>query len=323
MPGLTGLGLSELDEQVYRHFLKHPGESTVELGLLLGATDDDVETALHRLVALGVVHGTDEEVVPHEPAVVVERLAERRLTELHAQLRGLTRIGHLIGDLEQLQPDRRAREERLPDVGLVRERLEDLAFFAREEVLSIESYRRYSPDNIAHARPLDLRCLRRGVAMRSLVHTDLLLDGPSRDYVSELAVAGLQVRHARDVAERVLVYDRRTAVVPVDPADTSRGALVLHDPALVSNLVALFERAWAAAATPVLDAVDDPRDTGPSELERAVLRAMCAVSKDEVGARAVGVSVRTYRRYVADLMQALGATGRPQAALRARERGWV
>lgn len=35
------------------------------------------------------------------------------------------------------------------------------------------------------------------------------------------------------------------------------------------------------------------------------------------------MSVRTYRRHVADLMQTLGAASRAQAALLARERGWI
>ena len=54
-----------------------------------------------------------------------------------------------------------------------------------------------------------------------------------------------------------------------------------------------------------------------------MLRAMCSGGKDEAGARDLGVSVRTYRRYIADLMQLLGAGNRPQAALLARERGWI
>lgn len=58
-------------------------------------------------------------------------------------------------------------------------------------------------------------------------------------------------------------------------------------------------------------------------MERRVLLAMCTVGKDEAGARELGVSVRTYRRHVADLMQLLGAASRAQAALLARERGWV
>ncbi|MFJ5049495.1 DNA-binding response regulator [Streptomyces sp. NPDC088719] len=82
-------------------------------------------------------------------------------------------------------------------------------------------------------------------------------------------------------------------------ADTSRGALLAH-------------RGGEGAATP-----------RPSGIERRVLVSMCTVGKDEAGARKLGVSVRTYRRHVADLMQTLGAASRAQAALLARERGWI
>jgi DNA-binding NarL/FixJ family response regulator len=43
--------------------------------------------------------------------------------------------------------------------------------------------------------------------------------------------------------------------------------------------------------------------------------------KDETAARELGLSLRTYRRRVADLMAALGADSRFQAGLRARELG--
>jgi len=50
---------------------------------------------------------------------------------------------------------------------------------------------------------------------------------------------------------------------------------------------------------------------------------MCKVGKDEIGARDLGISVRTYRRHVADLLKVLDASSRPHAALLARERGWI
>jgi DNA-binding NarL/FixJ family response regulator len=37
----------------------------------------------------------------------------------------------------------------------------------------------------------------------------------------------------------------------------------------------------------------------------------------------MGVSVRTFRRYVADLMMRLGAANRFHAALKAKEKGWM
>lgn len=74
---------------------------------------------------------------------------------------------------------------------------------------------------------------------------------------------------------------------------------------------------------PLDEAAGQHGESPLSEMERRVLLAMCTVGKDEAGARELGVSVRTYRRHVADLMQLLGAASRAQAALLARERGWV
>ncbi|MDT0406950.1 response regulator transcription factor, partial [Streptomyces edwardsiae] len=73
---------------------------------------------------------------------------------------------------------------------------------------------------------------------------------------------------------------------------------------------------------PAADGGSGAAPGGLSPMERRVLVAMCTVGKDEAGARELGVSVRTYRRHVAELMQTLGAASRAQAALLARERGW-
>ncbi|MFJ9108954.1 DNA-binding response regulator [Streptomyces sp. NPDC102283] len=112
------------------------------------------------------------------------------------------------------------------------------------------------------------------------------------------------------------------------PPDTSRGALLAHRSGLVSSIVSLCERIWDQADE--LSRAGDGTGSGegaavprPSGIERRVLVSMCTVGKDEAGARELGVSVRTYRRHVADLMQTLGAASRAQAALLARERGWI
>ncbi len=54
-----------------------------------------------------------------------------------------------------------------------------------------------------------------------------------------------------------------------------------------------------------------------------VLDALNEGWTDETAARALGVSLRTYRRRVAELMTALGASSRFQAGARARELGLV
>ncbi|MFD4762809.1 hypothetical protein ACFWOJ_29325 [Streptomyces sp. NPDC058439] len=60
-----------------------------------------------------------------------------------------------------------------------------------------------------------------------------------------------------------------------------------------------------------------------SELGRDLLRQLCSGSTDEAAARDLAVSLRTYRRYVADIMRDLDARSRFQVGVRAIEFGLV
>ncbi|MEU1104832.1 helix-turn-helix transcriptional regulator [Streptomyces tibetensis] len=324
---MSGLGLSAPEEAVYRHFLRNPDTSVDEIHTLLGLDQREVGESVHRLCALGVLNRTGPGAfAAADPETTVERLTDLCLRELHRELARVTQARHLVAELRQEQPQEAAsapRIERLADVERIRDRIDDLAFFAREEILSVEPYVELTPENIAHARPLDQRCLRRGVRIRSVLPCTALDHPPTVGYLRELASQGAQIRVAQTVTERILVYDRSIALVPVDPEDTARGALLVREDGLVANVLALFEKIWSEAEPfPPYDEDGGGRDQ-PTELEQRVLESMCRVSKDEIGARELGISVRTYRRHVADLMQLLGAAGRPQAALLARERGWI
>ncbi|MDG9711379.1 hypothetical protein [Streptomyces sp. DH10] len=54
---------------------------------------------------------------------------------------------------------------------------------------------------------------------------------------------------------------------------------------------------------------------------RTVLRALGSGATDETAARELGMSLRTYRRRVAERLNALGAGSRFQAGMRAGELG--
>ncbi|PJE96794.1 helix-turn-helix transcriptional regulator [Streptomyces carminius] len=328
---MSVLGISAEEEETYRHFLRHPGTPADDIHLRIHTDQDTVRRCLDRLLELGLLrHEPDSgSVVPADPETAVTLLTDLRLRELYEELQRVTRSRHIVDALLAEQGPRAAAQqgvEQLGDLRRIRSRIDDLAFFARDEILSVEPYTELSPANIDHARPLDMRCLRRGVRIRSVVLRKALDHRPTRDYLRELVSHGAEVRVAEDVSERILVYDRRTALVPLDPADTSRGALLAHESGLVANIIALFDKIWDQAEDLLSVVGEDGRDREeyvPSGVERRVLDLMVSVGKDEVGARELGVSVRTYRRHVADLMRVLGAASRAQAALLARERGWI
>ncbi|MER8264608.1 helix-turn-helix transcriptional regulator [Streptomyces griseus] len=330
---MSVFGVPEAEEEIYRHFLRNPGTRADDLDLLLHSRPRDAHGRIARLQELGLLRAEDAEgrIFPADPEVALTRLVDVRLHALHQELQRVTRSRHVIDGLRAEQGARTPPPqgiEQLEGLTQIRNRIDDLAFFARDEILSVEPYTRLSAENIARSRPLDLRCLRRGVRIRNVVSSVALQDPPTAAYLRELAENGAAIRVTADTTERLLVYDRRAALVPLDPRDTSRGALLAHRTGLVSNIISLFERIWDQAEE--LSRADDGTETGgdtavarPSGIERRVLVSMCTVGKDEAGARELGVSVRTYRRHVADLMQTLGAASRAQAALLARERGWI
>ncbi|WP_149180180.1 response regulator transcription factor [Streptomyces sp. TRM49041] len=325
------LGFSSTEEDIYRHFLRHPYTSCDDVHLAVRTDRDGAQRALERLRELRALQGEESRLWATEPTTLIPRLAEGRLERLHREMLELTHTHPITAALERDRPAQTDAAgpaapgiERIEDLALVRGLIDDLAFFARTEVLSAEPYDALSPHNIEHARPLDLRCLRRGVRIRNLVRRTALCDAPTVGYLREIAAHGAEVRVAEDFSELILVYDRHTALVPVDPRDTARGALCAREGALVGNIITLFERLWADAEN--LGALVDAADPDAPELstvQREVLHCMCSVSKDEVGARKLGVSLRTYRRHIADLMHLLDSDNRAQAALAARERGWI
>ncbi|MFR9673183.1 helix-turn-helix transcriptional regulator [Streptomyces sp. TR06-5] len=325
---MSVFGVSAEEEEIYRHFLRHPGTPAEDLHRRLRRDPDDTKKSLERLREIGLLRDSCDRqgYTPTNPEIAVARLMDRRLYELHEEILRVTQSRYVVDALraETGNPLPQPQGvEQLVDLAEIRGRIDDLAFFAREEILSVEPYTELTPANIDHARPLDMRCLRRGVRIRNVVLRTALEHQPTVAYLKELAHRGAQIRVADDVSERILVYDRRVALVPVDAADTSRGALLAHESGLVSNIMALFEKIWDGAQD-LLEATGEEGATlSLSEMERRVLSSMVSVGKDEAGARELGISVRTYRRHVADLMRLLGAASRAQAALLAREHGWV
>lgn len=325
---MSVFGISAEEEEIYRHFLRHPGTPADDLHVKMHIDAPVAKRALERLREFGLVRDSGERhaYTPTNPDIAMARLMDRRLHELHEEIMRVTQSRYVIDALRAEMGSRTPAPqgvEQLTDLAQIRSRIDDLAFFAREEILSVEPYTELTPANIDHARPLDMRCLRRGVRIRNVVLRKATTHPPTVAYLRELAHKGAQIRVADDASERILVYDRRVALVPVDPGDTSRGALLAHESGLVCNIIALFEKIWDQAED-LLTAISEPDGTPTlSEMERRVLASMVSVGKDEAGARELGISVRTYRRHVADLMRVLGAASRAQAALLAREHGWV
>ena len=129
---------------------------------------------------------------------------------------------------------------------------------------------------------------------------------------------GMTIRAARLPPVQVLMADRTRALVVADPAVKRRASLV-RAPEVLHTLGSLFDSIWNTS--PAAGDHIDLGDRNRALLIRQILGAMGAGATDEAAARDLLISVRTYRRYVAEIMSQLGATSRFQAGVRAVELG--
>ncbi|MEQ4721856.1 helix-turn-helix transcriptional regulator [Nonomuraea sp. B19D2] len=326
---LEAVGISQEAEEIYRFFLRRDGDEVGSIRQALDLDPDSVEAAVESLGELGLLDLKDRHhVVAEDPRIAIERLVEQRIEELNQEIRRVMAAREAINSL--VEDRRRGTErdttlaiERIEGVDRVRRQIDDLAFFSYTEVLCLHPGGGLSKAAIETARLADTRLLRRGLTVKSIYHPQALDVPHLVSYLGEFTQLGGQVRITEERMDRMVVFDRSVAVVPVDPKESSRGALLVREPGLVSQLVIYFDGLWEAADE--FGGRHGEIDDGPglSDLERSVLTALASADKDEIAARDLGISVRTYRRYVADLMSRLGAVNRFQAALRAKEENWI
>lgn len=155
---------------------------------------------------------------------------------------------------------------------------------------------------------------------RKLCGPAVLANQGSRRVLREMAAKGVQIRIASTpIAYETFVLDRRYAILAGERSGGGREYTVTTGPSVVGSVHALFEAAWASATD-----FDVLLRGGRPELDadsRTVLRALTSGATDEVAARELGLSLRTYRRRVAGLLAVLGADSRFQAGIRAGELG--
>ncbi|MFC5216347.1 helix-turn-helix transcriptional regulator [Streptomyces coerulescens] len=117
--------------------------------------------------------------------------------------------------------------------------------------------------------------------------------------------------------QALLVDGARALVVAESP--TGPRASLIRAPEFLHTLNSLYETVWGQAVPAQERIVFASPER--AQLARQVLGALRAGVTDEVAARELTVSVRTYRRHVAEIMALLGANSRFQAGVRAAELG--
>lgn len=319
----TAWGLSERADILYRTMLSHPDSGVLDLAEVLGWSESAVREALDHLADLSLLYPTvSEGLRVLSPPLALKSLLAREQAAVDLQQQELAAKRELADALLSeyaLQAAGRPTVEKLEGVDAVRLRIAELAEGARIETASFAPGGAQPPDNRAASRPIAERLAERGIPARTVYLDSIHNDPASVEHARWHVAQGNRIRTVPSLPMRMHIVDREAALVPLDPEDSSKGAALIREPGAVAAFRALFEAVWATAV-PLGEA---PRAGlgEPGSQHRELLRLLAQGHTDEAAARRLGVSLRTERRLISDLMRYLGAHSRFQLGQRAMEHG--
>ncbi|MEU1662200.1 helix-turn-helix transcriptional regulator [Streptomyces sparsogenes] len=319
--------LSEGEVAVYDCVLRYQQITRERLSTVpdLDLSEEQLDSAVGGLLELGLLRAHTKDpalLVPVDPDLAAAALAAPIRASLQEQRRHLNQISVEFGRLRAHFLDGRRRPsdsiEIIPHLDEVRAALNRASDECRGEVLSSQPGGGRAPEVLQEAMSRDTALLARGVRMRTLYHHTARFNAPSQAYVAVLSGLGAEYRTVHDPFGRLIVFDRDLAFIPEE--EDGLGAVVVREPSIVGYLRSVFENAWAHAR-PFSDAAADGLEAVAKELDGTILRLLAAGYKDEAIGRRLGMSLRTTRKHVADIMDSLGAVSRFQAGVLAARAG--
>ncbi|WP_327067910.1 LuxR family transcriptional regulator [Kitasatospora sp. NBC_01302] len=176
----------------------------------------------------------------------------------------------------------------------IQQRLQELALECTREVLMMQPGgrrpARVLPSALAAARDLS----QRGIAQRVIYQPGSRRDRATANYAASVTGLGGRVRVLDEDFRRVVVFDRRVAVIAGYQGEQE--ATFIEDPVLVDVVVSGFERDWARA--------ERVRWEAPAEEAEEPLAALLARGLTQGAiAKRVGLSERTVAAQIAALRE--------------------
>ncbi|MFT4081957.1 MAG: LuxR C-terminal-related transcriptional regulator [Nocardioides sp.] len=320
---LTVLGFARESSRFYDRVLPLAGRSLAEVADTLLCTPDEVRAGLAELSRAGIAEVTEERVSVLLPPEAVARM----LTTMAADA---ARCHVLLADIARSVPYLTGTTTRVPLARVGDTQPIDGEVYASPNIAeSLETLVRRNVGELRWLRPdqwalpwedkmitLVTDAVAQGRRCRAMYPIVAMSEAPK--VLAARVEAGEEIRLLPDVPSRLLVIGESCGVLPEPLGHAGTPRLVVRQRGIVEALALLFDLLWAGGTR--LEELDNDR----AETTRALLVEQLATgAADEQIARRLGVSLRTVRRRVADLMVELGVESRFQAGVEAVRRGWL
>jgi len=325
MEALAALGLGPAEANLYRTLVGLGGTTVDDLTHRCQLSNAEVEESLVGLERMGLVAQSDATPgrwVAAPPGIALRALLNDRRHELDQAELVAARLA------EAHRTDAAGSVHDLVEVvvgaGAVGQRFHQLQLGAVEEVCVLVTD---NPTAVtASENQAEDIAAARGVRYRVVLERDVLEQTSQTELVAVIR-RDEEVRISDRVPTKLVIADRRTAMVPLDADSPEPAALVIHSTGLVQSLLSLFDFVWREAwplnfVSPESDELVETAP-GPDETDLQVLSLLIAGASDVLVARQLDVGLRTVQRRVRSLMDATGANSRIQLGWAAHEKGWL
>jgi DNA-binding transcriptional ArsR family regulator/DNA-binding CsgD family transcriptional regulator len=323
---LAALGLSRPDAELYAALVRHPRSPASQIAQHCGVSASQAGRTLSRLASGGLVNrlpGRQPRYVAAPPDVVLGAMINRRESELGAARAMVHDLMELHRETSRFAHPAASVEVVIGSENISRQ-VDHMHASVQREMRGFD--RPPYVDAPGHSGAVEHRRLRDGIKYR-VIYDQQALAWPGRmeQDILPSAAQGEQARVRPDLPTKLLMADRRIAIIPISSSEhVVDFAYVIHPSTLLDALARLFDAEWeravplpAAAGRPAADPAGPPQDA------TALLSLLAAGQTDARIARSLGWSLRTTQRRVHQLMATLNATTRFQAGIAARDRGWI
>ena len=322
---LKSLGINEGEESVYRWILKNPGSSSSEVAQALRLVPRTSQRLLETIEDKGLVTHSPERPKRYWPSAPDIALGALFLQRQKALLETQKTIEILQ---EQLNVSRRGNEQRrmvelISSREAERQIMEQMDRTVEREFITLirEPMRVTKFDKPAEEdHPAQREALKRGVKYRTVIETGLMENPAIMKNIYSDMIAGEKVRMISGVPLKLILADRRLALIPLRLGELNSPALLIRTSSLLDALYELFEMLWKRAVpitfSNTRELVGNASEVELGEEIKGLISLMAVGLNDKTIAYDLNISKRTLERRIAALMQAVDARTRFQA-------GWL
>lgn len=324
-PVSDALDLSPVVRERYLQLLAADGRPFREVAERLRTTPEQLQRELDGMFVPGVV--TTEAGVLHvaSPQRAVSLFLIHQTNALHEATGRLARVAGALPQLgEALAGDLGERDGTIDAdvvsggdvIGLLVSWIEQ----SQGDIVFLRPDQWVLPSESAMSAAVTT-AVQQGRRVRAIYPARALKEAP--EVLMGRAAIGEEVRLLPHVPTRLAIVGRTRALMPEVPGTDTGRRVVLRHPGLIVMLQHCFDGLWDAgtALAPLGRATHDA--VGPEGQRRLLLNELSRGARDEQIARDLGLSLRTVRRRIADLMAELGVDTRFQAGVEATRRGWT